>query len=156
MEHERFIARRRARFVGIDGRVNIPYGTVLSNQGGFLIHQNKRVCTVSSQNALDYFVQDDDGAGDLRGKLVDSIQRCLERRMQPTRPAGTGFGHRHSAKSTAARSPKTTGCGRERFLMLRFLICRQSPRWFSEGDGCESERIVLERWRDGFGAALAH
>ena len=33
-----------------------------------------------SQNALDYFVQDDDGAGDLRGKLVDSIQRCLERR----------------------------------------------------------------------------
>lgn len=40
--------------------------------------------------------------------------------------------------------------------MLRFLICRQSPRWFSEGDGCESERIVLERWRDGFGAALAH
>lgn len=80
MEHKRYIARRRARFVGIDGRVNIPYGTVLSNQGGFLIHQNKRVCTVSSQNALDYFVQDDDGAGDLRGKLVDRIQRCLERR----------------------------------------------------------------------------
>lgn len=80
MEHKRYIARRRARFVGIDGRVNIPYGTVLSNQGGFLIHQNKRVCTVSSQNALDYFVQDDDGAGDLRGKLVDRIQRRLERR----------------------------------------------------------------------------
>lgn len=80
MEHKRYIARRRARFVGIDGRVNIPYGTVLSNQGGFLIHQNKRVCTVSSQNALDYFVQDDDSAGDLRGKLVDRIQRRLERR----------------------------------------------------------------------------
>ena len=78
--YKRYIARRRARFVGIDGRVNIPYGTVLSNQGGFLIHQNKRICTVSSQNALDYFVQDDDGAGDLRGKLVDRIQRCLERR----------------------------------------------------------------------------
>ena len=78
MEHERFIARRRARFVGIDGRVNIPYGTVLSNQGGFLIHQNKRVCTVSSQNALDYFVQDDDGAGDLRGKLVGSLPDPLE------------------------------------------------------------------------------
>ncbi len=74
VEHERFIARRRARFDGIDGKVNIPYGT------GFLIHQNKRVCTMSSQNALDHFVQDDDGSGDLRGKLVDSIQRCLERR----------------------------------------------------------------------------
>ena len=80
MEHKRYIARRRARFDGIDGKVNIPYGTVLSNQGGFLIHQNKRVCTMSSQNALDHFVQDDDGSGDLRGKLVDSIQRCLERR----------------------------------------------------------------------------
>ena len=80
VEHERFIARRRARFDGIDGKVNIPYGTALTCQDGFLMHKNQRVCAVGSQNALDYFVQDDDGAGDLRGKLVDSIQRCLERR----------------------------------------------------------------------------
>ena len=38
--------------------------------GQAMIHSSK----------IDYFVQDDDGAGDLRGKLVDSIQRCLERR----------------------------------------------------------------------------
>ena len=153
VEHERFIARRRARFDGIDGKVNIPYGTALTCQDGFLMHKNQRVCAVGSQNGMDCFVQDDDGNGTLRGDLVGNIQQSLVRTI---RPAGTGFGHRHSAKSTAARSPKTTGCGRERFLMLRFLICRQSPRWFSEGDGCESERIVLERWRDGFGAALAH
>lgn len=36
MEHERFIARRRARFDGIDGKVNIPYGTALTCQDGFL------------------------------------------------------------------------------------------------------------------------
>ena len=72
MEHERFIARRRARFVGIDGHVNIPYGTVLSNQGGFLIHQNKRVCTVSSQNALDYCVQDDDGVNEIIAKCIEA------------------------------------------------------------------------------------
>ena len=121
VEHERFIARRRARFDGIDGKVNIPYGTALTCQDGFLMHKNQRVCAVGSQNGMDCFVQDDDGN--------------LSAGMRTIRPAGTGFGHRHSAKSTAARSPKTTGCGRERFLMLRFLICRQSPRWFSEGDG---------------------
>lgn len=156
MEHERFIARRRARFVGIDGRVNIPYGTVLSNQGGFLIHQNKRVCTVSSQNALDYFVQDDDGAGDLRGKLVDSIQRCLERRDADYQTRWNRVWA--SALCQKYRRPESEDywLWARAFLMLRFLICRQSPRWFSEGDGCESERIVLERWRDGFGAALAH
>lgn len=80
MEHERFIARRRARFDGIDGKVNIPYGTALTCQDGFLTHENQRVCAVGSQNALDYFSQDDDGSGQQRGKLVDSIQRTLARR----------------------------------------------------------------------------
>lgn len=44
VEHERFIARRRARFDGIDGKVNIPYGTALTCQDGFLMHKNQRVC----------------------------------------------------------------------------------------------------------------
>lgn len=35
MEHKRYIARRRARFDGISGKVNIPYGTVLQQQDGF-------------------------------------------------------------------------------------------------------------------------
>ena len=129
VEHERFIARRRARFDGIDGKVNIPYGTALTCQDGFLMHKNQRVCAVGSQNGMDCFVQDDDGNGTLRGDLVGNIQRSLERRDADYQTRW------NSAKSTAARSPKTTGCGRERFLMLRFLICRQSPRWFSEGDG---------------------
>ena len=80
MEHERFIARRRARFDGIDGKVNIPYGTALTCQDGFLMHKNQRVCAVGSQNGMDCFVQDDDGNGTLRGELVGNIQRCLERR----------------------------------------------------------------------------
>lgn len=56
MEHERFIARRRARFDGIDGKVNIPYGTALTCQDGFLMHKNQRVCAVGSQNGMDRFV----------------------------------------------------------------------------------------------------
>lgn len=77
---ERFIARRRARFDGIDGKVNIPYGTALTCQDGFLMHKNQRVCAVGSQNGMDCFVQDDDGNGTLRGDLVGNIQRSLERR----------------------------------------------------------------------------
>ena len=80
VEHERFIARRRARFDGIDGKVNIPYGTALTCQDGFLMHKNQRVCAVGSQNGMDCFVQDDDGNGTLRGELVGNIQRGLERR----------------------------------------------------------------------------
>ena len=75
MEHERFIARRRARFDGIDGKVNNPYGTALTCQDGFLMHKNQRVCAVGSQNGMDCFVQDDDGNGTLRGELVGNIQR---------------------------------------------------------------------------------
>lgn len=80
VEHERFISRRRACFDGIDGKVNIPYGTALTCQDGFLMHKNQRVCAVGSQNGMDCFVQDDDGNGTLRGDLVGNIQRSLERR----------------------------------------------------------------------------
>lgn len=45
VEHERFIARRRARFDGIDGKVNIPYGTALTCQDGFLMHKTS-VCVL--------------------------------------------------------------------------------------------------------------
>lgn len=78
MEHERFIARRRARFDGIDGKVNIPYGTALTCQDGYFMHKNQRVCAVGSQHGMDYFVQDDDGAGRLRGELIGSIRQKLE------------------------------------------------------------------------------
>lgn len=80
MEHQRYLTRRRARFEGIGGKVNLPYGTVLYQQGGFIFHGKQRVCAVGSQNALDFFVQDDDGAGRLRGKLVDCILTELERK----------------------------------------------------------------------------
>ena len=78
VEHERFIARRRARFDGIDGKVNIPYGTALTCQDGFLMHKNQRVCAVGSQNGMDCFVQDDDGNGTLRGDLVGQKYRRPE------------------------------------------------------------------------------
>ena len=42
------------------------------------MHKNQRVCAVGSQHGMDYFVQDDDGAGRLRGELIGSIRQKLE------------------------------------------------------------------------------
>ena len=50
MEHHSYIARRRARFQSCDGQqVNIPFGSVLKNQGGFLMWKGQRVCVDTSQ-----------------------------------------------------------------------------------------------------------
>ena len=62
MEHNSYIARRRAKFSGIGGiPVNIPYGTALEVREGFILFDGRPVCAVTSQNAYDYFSQDDDG-----------------------------------------------------------------------------------------------
>ena len=71
MEHNSYIARRRAKFSGIGGiPVNIPYGTALEVREGFILFDGRPVCAVTSQNAYDYFSQDDDGCGRERGALV--------------------------------------------------------------------------------------
>jgi len=81
MEHNSYIARRRAKFSGIGGiPVNIPYGTALEVREGFILFDGRPVCAVTSQNAYDYFSQDDDGCGRECGALVAAIISCLERR----------------------------------------------------------------------------
>ena len=61
MEHNSYIARKRARFSGIGGiPVNIPYGTVLEVKEDFILFDGRPVCAVTSQNAYDYFSQNDD------------------------------------------------------------------------------------------------
>ena len=62
MEGKRYIARKRARFKGCNGRqVNIPYGSTLEERDGFLLWNGEPVCVDASQNAYDYFSRDDDG-----------------------------------------------------------------------------------------------
>ena len=79
MEHQRYVARRRARFKGCAGQqVNIPYGTVLEAQDGILRWEGKLLSVDTSDNAHNYFSQDDDGEGLLRGALVAAILSRLE------------------------------------------------------------------------------
>lgn len=79
MQYENYLARKRARFEGICGHVNIPYGTTLTVQDGFIMWKGQQVCGITSQNAYDYFTQNDDGRGKERGELVSSILLLLER-----------------------------------------------------------------------------
>ena len=80
MQYKNYLCRKRARFDGISGQVNIPYGTALICQDGFLMHQNKRVCWMAIQNAYDFFSQNDDGMGRERGDLVGRILSKLQKR----------------------------------------------------------------------------
>lgn len=80
MQYKDYVCRKRARFESISGQVNIPYGTALICQDGFLMHQNKPLCGITSQNAYDFFSQNDDGMGRERGDLVGRILSRLQKR----------------------------------------------------------------------------
>ena len=75
-----YIVRRRARFLSICGPVNLPYGTEVSSDGAFLTVNGEKLCSITSQNAYDFFSRNDDGNGLERGKLVHDIMCTLERR----------------------------------------------------------------------------
>lgn len=77
MQYENYLARKRARFEGICGHVNIPYGTTLTVQDGFIMWKGQQVCGITSQNAYDFFTQNDDGMGKERGELLNRITATL-------------------------------------------------------------------------------
>mgnify|MGYP000262767717 CR=1 FL=1 len=80
VNHKRYITRKRARIEGICGKVNIPYGTALETEDGYLLYEGSRLCVVTSQNAYDFFTQNDDGMGQERGELLNRIIPKLEKR----------------------------------------------------------------------------
>ena len=75
----RYVCHRRARFEGISGRVNIPYGAALERRGDFLYYQGRQLCAARSQRAHEHFKRDDDGQGLRRGALTEAICKTPER-----------------------------------------------------------------------------
>lgn len=67
----------------ISGHMVIPEGTTLNAYRGYIVCPQGVVCSVASQNAFDYFSQNDDGKGRERGKLVHDILRRL-RKLKPS------------------------------------------------------------------------
>ena len=81
MEYRQYVARRRARFKAMCGKqVNIPYGTVLEAQDGILRWRGDLLSVDTSDDAHNYFSQNDDGRGLERGALVSAILARLEKR----------------------------------------------------------------------------
>lgn len=75
-----YIVRKRARFVSINGPVNLPYGTPVDAVDGFLVHKGRPLCAVTSESAHRYFARNDDGNGKARGALIGAITAKLERK----------------------------------------------------------------------------
>ena len=81
---DEYVARKRARLSGVGGPVNIPFGSALRAEGDFLFWRGKAICSITSQNAYDYFSRNDDGHGLERGALVTSILKRLLREEYDT------------------------------------------------------------------------
>lgn len=75
-----YIVKRRARFNAVTGPVNLPWGTPVEEQDGFLVRDGLQLCAVTSQNAFDYFAKNGDGNGVERGRLTISIMDTLAKR----------------------------------------------------------------------------
>lgn len=73
-----YIATRRAKFNGISGPVNIPYGTKLDLVGRFICQGGKAICSTKSKEARAHFAPDGDGKGLERGALIAAIKATLE------------------------------------------------------------------------------
>ena len=91
-EYGTYITRKRARFDAAFGEpVNIPFGTEVKLEGDFLCLDGKPLCYPASQISLDHFVQNDDGQGEGRATLVNTILTRLHKE--------DGWGRKRDRKS---------------------------------------------------------
>ena len=76
----KYIVYRRFKGKAICGDVNLPAMTVCEENNGYIFYDGKMICVATSENAHQFFARDDDGAGMLRGKLTQAIQKTLAKR----------------------------------------------------------------------------
>ena len=70
-----YIVYKRFRGVGIDGAFNLRYGTVVTEDGGFLIAPDgRRICAATSENGWAHF-RPNTQEGAKRQKMLDDLYR---------------------------------------------------------------------------------
>lgn len=81
MGYYSYFTRKRARFKALSSDVvNIPYGTKVTGDGkNLLFFDDKPLTYLHSKNSIDFFVQNDDGYGEKRAELVNTITSTLEK-----------------------------------------------------------------------------
>lgn len=80
--YNKYLVTKRFKAKAVCGDVNLPYGTVCTAMNGMILCNKEVLCAVTSQNAFDYFSQDDDGCAELRRKLINTIFSALNRSNQ--------------------------------------------------------------------------
>ena len=73
----KYIVHRRFKTDAICGRANIPATSECESVDGIIYYQGKPICFETSENAHQFFAENEDGCGMERGKLTQAIQDCL-------------------------------------------------------------------------------
>lgn len=73
-----YFTYRRFKGNGIDGAFNLKYGTIVTEDGGFLYAQDGRcICAVTSENGWQHF-RPDTPEGEHRQAMIDRLYRYYE------------------------------------------------------------------------------
>ena len=73
-----YFTYRRFKGKGIDGAFNLKYGTIVTEDGGFLYTQDGRcICAVTSENGWQHF-RPDTPEGRCRQAMIDRLYRYYE------------------------------------------------------------------------------
>lgn len=76
----KYIVHKRFKDKAICGDVNIPALTECESHDGYITCGGKTICCEISENAHQYFSQNEDGMGMVRGSLTRAIQKVLSKR----------------------------------------------------------------------------
>ena len=122
MQYENYLARKRARFEGICGHVNIPYGTALTVQDGFIMWKGQQVCGITSQTPM-ITSPKTMMAGERNGaNWFLPFFCCWNGGITGIRAGGIRFGRMPVANSTSARITMIIGFGTLSSIMPRWRI----------------------------------
>lgn len=76
--YNKYVVTRRYKKLAQCGNVNLSYGTECTVADKHIICDKGTICFVASQDAFNYFSQNDDGNGLERGRLTQAIIKRLE------------------------------------------------------------------------------
>lgn len=80
--YNEYLVTKRFKDKAVCGDLNLPFGTKCFVNGLAICCDKGEICYIASDNAYEYFTQNDDGCAVLRRKLIDSIFNAVSRSKQ--------------------------------------------------------------------------
>ena len=74
----KYLVYKRFKDKALCGEINIPALTECDEHNGIIFFKNKALCFITSENAHNHFVINDDGMGLERSNLIQSILSTLK------------------------------------------------------------------------------